>query len=113
MLWLTCSHIGRIWIEYSHIATYGMLAGLVRLSFPKLPRAHAIAICLLWTQGVSLSDELLQHLHPKRFFDLRDLTLNANAVLLALLLIEIVWFTYQTGREGLFRHTSASASYEI
>lgn len=89
---LAIKTIGTIWVEYTHILTYGLLYLLVRRGFfPKHTKLAGITRTLGTCLTVSLIDEILQGIHPARYFDLRDLLLNFLASLLGALLVEPLW----------------------
>lgn len=73
-------------VELSHLALYGTLSVLLVRGVVTLPGIPSLMLsaCIL-ANLVSLTDETLQHLHPQRFFDLRDLVLNFSGALLGLL----------------------------
>lgn len=64
-------------IEATHLLHYGALVVLLSTALERraVPARHLLSFALATV--VSLIDEGLQGLHPARYFDLRDLLLNA------------------------------------
>jgi VanZ family protein len=81
---LSLSHLP---IEYAHIPIYGLLGfftfGHCSSEYGTSEKSRSsiwqILRALVLCCAVSLSDEMLQGLHPERFFDVRDLWLNGCA----------------------------------
>lgn len=77
-------------VELFHVFLYGTLYWTCRLIDRPLFGMPVIASSFLITQVVSLIDELLQALHPERYFDLRDLLLNLVSALFGVLLYPVL-----------------------
>jgi len=67
--------------ELTHLIQYGVLYTLLR------PLGRPLPVLLL-TMVTGVADELIQGLHPTRFFDLRDIGLNFSGALLGVILLE-------------------------
>ncbi len=79
-------HIGDIYVEYAHILLYGLLYCSLRCV--QYPRLQPFWIAILLTLGICCLDEYLQHIHPRRVGDIRDVILNGSSIILAGLIFE-------------------------
>jgi hypothetical protein len=89
-------------LERTHLPEYGVVAWLAwRAIEPVLPGRFAtyVAAAML-TAVIGYGDELLQRVVPGRYYDLRDVAMNALGGLLALLVLV-------AGRAGEPRHKAA------
>jgi len=90
-------------LERTHLPEYGVVAWLAwRAIAPALPdRVSAFVAAALLTVAIGWGDELLQRVVPGRYYDLRDVAMNALGGVLALLVIAAV-------RAGRTRHKPAA-----
>ena len=92
-------------LERTHLPEYGIVACLAwRAIEPVLPGRFApYAAAAALTAVIGYGDELLQRVVPGRYYDLRDVAMNALGGLLALLVLAAV-------RAGEARHKAAAFS---
>lgn len=77
--------------EQMHLAQYGLLGPLaVWAWWPRLDAARAVAAGLLTAAWVGLADELIQGVLASRYYDLRDVTVNAAAAVLGVAFMGLV-----------------------
>lgn len=70
-------------VEAVHFVQYGVLGGLLVWGLrPRLPDAGVHLVAALAAAIVGTGDEILQWLTPRRFWDLRDVVINAGAAAL-------------------------------
>lgn len=74
--------------EWAHLPLYGALYVFARLASPYDAPGRAFRGALLLCMGVNICDELLQGLHPERFFAFKDLLLNLLSALFGAVIIE-------------------------
>jgi VanZ like protein len=79
-------------LERTHLVEYGIVAWLAwRAIEPELPgRFAAYAAAAVLTALIGWGDELLQRVVPGRYYDLRDVAMNALGGVLALLVLAAV-----------------------
>lgn len=73
--------------EFAHLPLYALLGIFAWNSLPGCGFFKRSGYSLLIVALIGLIDELLQGLHPQRFFDWRDLALNTSGGILGLLFI--------------------------
>ncbi len=74
-------------VEVTHIPLYGTLAALIFLARDTQPIWPAAAKALGLTACVAIVDELLQGLHPERYGDFHDFSLNTFSALIGLSIV--------------------------
>ncbi len=87
--------------ERIHLLEYGALAALIFLALAErpIPLPRRAALAGLFTAAAGLVDELLQGLHPARFWDLRDVAFNALAGAIAVAALVVMERARLTGQE--------------
>jgi len=93
------TELSRFPAERLHLLEYGLMSYLIlralQLDFDN-GRAYAFSLAL--TTIVGLGDETVQWALPQRYFELKDVGLNAISALLALLLTRFAWDYQKTAR---------------
>jgi hypothetical protein len=84
-------HIGKVWVEYLHVFLYSALYISVfrGFDFRKMP----YILTFIVTNFISIFDEFLQHLHPARVGDWRDIQLNFVSTCLGFFLAIVIFNT--------------------
>ncbi|MCB0318632.1 MAG: VanZ family protein [Bdellovibrionales bacterium] len=82
-----CLYLVQSNAEFFHIFLYAPLAIFTYFAFTFYIQKTYICKTFLYCNLISLADELLQGLHPERFFDFQDLLLNCATIAFGLSLV--------------------------
>lgn len=73
-------------VELSHLIIYGTLGFLLWRCLNTLSTGPRVRRVFVWGSLINLADEILQGIHPERFFDLRDLWINTLGISIGLMI---------------------------